>query len=396
MNRSPFVERVRLKNFKSIAGCDVGLGALSFLVGPNGAGKSNFVDALRLVSDSLRNSLEHALRDRGGIGEVRRRSGGHPTHFWIRLDLNIPSGGQAMYAFIVGAKAEGAFEVQREVCRIRSGEGTADYDVSSGRVTSSSLSAPPAASDDRLYLVNASGLMPFRKLYDALAGMGFYNPNPKDIRALQPPQDGRLLDASGRNIASVIAALERNAADRKSLIEDFLHQVVPSVHGVERKVLGPMETLEFRQDVSGSKHPYPWRFLAASMSDGTLRALAVLTALYQVNGNGGIPLVALEEPETALHPAAAAVLRDALRDAARTTQVLVTSHSPDLLDDKDISEKEVLAVVAEDNVTRIGPIDEAARDVLRRQLYTAGELLRIDQLRPDAGFFDQREPDFFD
>ena len=156
-----------------------------------------------------------------------------------------------------------------------------------------------------------------------------------------------------------------------------------------------METLQFRQDVSGAKHP--WHFYAASMSDGTLRALAVLTALYQANGNGGIPLVAIEEPETALHPAAASILRDALRESSRETQVLVTSHSPDLLDDSGISEANLLAVVSEKNVTRIGPIDEAARAVLRKQLYTAGELLRLDQLRPEPGLFvDDAQLDLFD
>jgi AAA domain, putative AbiEii toxin, Type IV TA system len=71
--------RVVLKNYKSIAACDVELASLVFLVGPNGAGKSNFVDALRFVADALRGSLDHALRERGGIKEVRRRSGGAPN-----------------------------------------------------------------------------------------------------------------------------------------------------------------------------------------------------------------------------------------------------------------------------------------------------------------------------
>jgi len=383
--RKPFVERVRLKNFKSIGACDVTLGSLTFLVGPNGAGKSNFVDALRFVSDGLRNSLDHAMRDRGGIAEVRRRSGGHPTHFGMRLDLNLPSGGAAQYAFVVAAKPEGAFEVQREICRLRSPDRSSYYDVSRGEVASASMANPPAAADDRLYLVNVSGIADFRQIYDALASMGFYNPNPKEIRALQPPQDGRLLDSTGRNIASVLASMDRSAPERMRRIEEFLHQVVPSVHGVERKVLGPMETLQFRQDVAGAKHP--WHFYAASMSDGTLRALAVLTALYQANGNGGVSLVAIEEPEIALHPAAASVLRDALRDSSRQTQVIVTSHSPDLLDDAAIAEDNLLAVVAKDNVTQIGPIDDAGRGVLRKQLYTAGELLRIDQLRPQPSLF---------
>ena len=49
----PFLTRVRIKNYKSIAACDVKLGNLAFLVGPNGSGKSNFLDALRFVADML-------------------------------------------------------------------------------------------------------------------------------------------------------------------------------------------------------------------------------------------------------------------------------------------------------------------------------------------------------
>lgn len=63
-----------------------------FLIGPNGAGKSksNLLDALRFVADSLSTWLDHALCDRGTIKEVRRRSGGHPDHFALRLDFALP------------------------------------------------------------------------------------------------------------------------------------------------------------------------------------------------------------------------------------------------------------------------------------------------------------------
>ena len=65
MSNSTFITRVRLRNYKSIATCDVRLYPLMFLIGPNGAGKSNFLDALHFVADALRISLDHALRDRG-------------------------------------------------------------------------------------------------------------------------------------------------------------------------------------------------------------------------------------------------------------------------------------------------------------------------------------------
>src|SRR2546430_2666067 len=110
----PFLTRVRLRHYKSITACDVPLSRLTFLVGPNGAGKSNFLDALRLVSDSLRSSLDHALRERGGIAEVRQRSGGHPKHFGIRLEFTLEDGTQGHYAFEVGAKAGGGYVVKSE------------------------------------------------------------------------------------------------------------------------------------------------------------------------------------------------------------------------------------------------------------------------------------------
>jgi len=157
---------------------------------------------------------------------------------------------------------------------------------------------------------------------------------------------------------------------------------------VERKAVGPMETLEFRQDMAGSKHP--WKFLAQNMSDGTLRALGVLTALLQSNIDYSPMLVGIEEPETALHPAASAALREALTRAAEQTQVIVTSHSPDLLDDQSIDADSLLAVVSEGGETRIAPLDEASKTVLRDHLFSAGELLRLNQLAPDPAVLAQQ------
>ena len=82
------------------------------------------------------------------------------------------------------------------------------------------------------------------------------------------------------------------------------------------------------------------------------------------------------------------MLIDSLRDGAERAQVLVTSHSADLLDDKEISDGSILAVVARRCETCIGPVDEATRTSLRDQLYTAGELLRMNQLEPDPSIFD--------
>jgi len=386
MRDSTFLTRVVLKNYKSIAACDVRLGPLMFLVGPNGSGKSNFLDALRFTADALRRSLDHALRDRGGISEVRRRSGGHPTHFGVRLEYSLRNGASGYYAFTIGAPPAGGYEVQTEECGIVGREapsGRAFYKVQGGQVIACTVQGGPPASVDRLYLVNAAGLPEFRPVYDALSRMGFYNLTPDRMRDLQPPDAGELLARDGSNFASVVANLGKHAPEVKRRIEEYLGKVVPGVRGVDARSIGPKETLEFRQEVSGAKDP--WRFLAANMSDGTLRALGVLVSVFQ-SANGGaasVPVVGIEEPEVALHPAAAGVLLDSLREASVHTQVLVTSHSGDLLDNEDLPTESILAVHAQDGATLIAPVDEAGRTALRDRLYTVGELLRLDQLRPD-------------
>jgi len=380
-----FLKRVVLNNYKSIKECSVTLGPLTFLLGQNGAGKSNFLDALRLVAESLNTSLEQALRERGGINEVRRRSAGHPTHFGIRLEWKLPDGTNGVYAFRVGAQKKGGFEIQQEECRVFQHGRVEEsfYKIGDGELREKSFDVGPAASSDRLYLVAASGLASFRPLYDALSHMGFYNLNPDEIRELQPPDAGEVLKRDGSNLASVLGAMAKENKEAYHRIVAFLSKVVPGIQDVAVKHVGRKETLEFRQVVGTTQAP--WRFMAENMSDGTLRALGVLTALFQ-SSNGQrkkVPFVGIEEPEVAVHPGAAGVLRDGLRTASKVTQIAVTSHSPDLLDDKDIGDENILAVVNRNGETKIAPPDEAGRSAIKDRLFTVGELLRLNQLEPD-------------
>ncbi len=341
---------------------------------------------LRFVADALKSSLDHALRDRGTIKEVRRRSGGHPNHFALRFDLNLPSGQIGHYSFKIGAKPAGAYEVQSEECRIFvSGDALSQshhFHVQSGTVVDASFSPAPASLPDRLFLVAVSGIPEFRPVFDALSRIEVYNLNPREIAAMQKPDPGDILRRDGSNAASV---LQQFSAQARALVSSNLSRIVQGVSGAEAKTLGSQETIEFRQVVRGQEHP--WRFLAGAMSDGTLRAFGILLAVFQAaSGRPGRPpplLIGLEEPEMALHPAAASVLLSALREGARRCQILVTSHSPDLLDNSDIPTEALLAVSNHDGLTQIGPIDIAGRDVLRDKLFTPGELLRQNQLAPD-------------
>lgn len=382
MSEAVFLRRVALRNYKSIERCDVELGPLTYLVGANGVGKSNFLDALHLVADALQGSLDNALSVRGGIEEVRRKSAGHPTHFAVGLDFVLADGTPGSYKFTVGARSKRGYEVTSEQCELTPG-GQRLYFLRDARsAIRSSEVAFPAVAPDRLALVSASGYPAFRPAFDALVSMAFYNLNPKLMREPQKAQDGRVLKSAGENLASVLGHLERTQPDALQRIVQFLAAVVPSVHGVRRTALGPLETIEFRQPVAGTRDP--WKFPAMNMSDGTLRALGILVSLFQANPDHSPAVVGIEEPETALHPGAAAALREALNAASTRTQILVTSHSPELLDDPALAPEQLLAVAESDGKTVIAPIDAASREALSARLFSAGELLKLGQLSPSA------------
>lgn len=388
----PLVKRVGIRNYKSIGKADISLGRLTVLVGRNGAGKSNFLDALRFVADGLQTSLDHAVKARGGIDSVRRRSTGHPRNFAIHLEVVLPTFDTGVYSFEVTARERGGFVIRREQLRVHSAAGglLGSYTIENAEVKEASVENAPPAFPDRLYLVTASGFPAFRPMFDALLSMGFYNLNPEAIKELQSPDAGELLHRDGGNIASVVARL---GIDRPAVIERiqaYLSTIVPGITEVERVSLGPRETLQFKQKVVGSSHP--WKFFASSMSDGTLRALGTLVAVTQL-AERKVPatLVGIEEPETALHPAAAGALMDALREAAAHTQILVTTHSPELLDQIKLDSESLLAVVSQEGRTRIAPIDEASREAIKDHLYTPGELFRLDQLEPDRKDLQRQE-----
>ena len=378
--------RIVLRNYRSIAACEVSPGALTFLVGPNGAGKSNFVDALRFVADSLRDTVDDAFRERGGVRAVPRRGTGRTASFGLRIEFDL-GGTTGHFAFEIRAEGRGGYRIRREECAILESDGASwHYETVDGVMRSSNIVRPPGAVAGRFYLSRASHVPEFQPAYRALAGMGFYNFDPQSMRTLHRSDAGDLLSRDGGNLASVLSRLADRDPEIVKRIEGYLAAVVDGVEGIRTRRYGSEDRLEFLQRTGATTRPT--RFESVSLSDGALRALGVLTGLFQGTGNADGPrLVGIEEPESTLHPSAAGALLDALRDASENAQVLVTTHSPELLDDKDLTADELLAVVATDGRSRVGRIDEAGRNTLRQRLCTPGELLRMGQIRPDPKTF---------
>jgi len=300
------------------------------------------------------------------------------------LQLSIPGQQIVNYAFSIKAHSAVPSEIEIEYLTVvsESGEMIAYYEVKSGEVVKSSVENPPAAQADRLYLVSASGLPEFRPVYDALSSMAFYDFNPESMRGFQAPDTGESLRREGSNVASVVARLSDEHPELLDRITQYMGAIVPGLEKIERVALGPVETLKFTQTTG--EPLFPHEFYLWNMSDGTLRALGSLVAAFQFAGRERMAgLIGIEEPESSLHPAAVAILMDAFREAASRTQILITSHSPDLLDQLDLDSEVLLAVSSTEGVTKIAPIDQASVNIIKENLYSPGELLRQDQLDPD-------------
>ena len=396
-----FLTRVVIQNFKSIAACDVTLGDLTCLVGPNGSGKSNFLDALEFVSDALNTNLAHAIRVRGGLASILR--GGLqgdpsrialPHNFGIRVEFDS-FGTPGHYSFEIAPEAEVAYLIAAEECVVgdawfrvgdRSPAGTVGRQVAvlESSVFPNLLSVSP----DQLSLSLAGASNPvFQRVYGLLMSMKFYNLVASQLRRKEYFNPGWGMASDGANAASTLLQMSETP-DRVRILE-YLKQILPTLIQIDTLQLPDSSLLlRFEEEFGdGIKHFFPH-----DISDGTMRALGILLALFRPYGG----FIGIEEPETALHPGASAVLLDALREASEQRQVLVTTHSPDLLDLMDVHSDTILAVSKSNGGTVIAPIDSVGLSVIREGLYKPGELMRMEQLIPATNSPEARETNLFD
>ncbi|MXZ30655.1 MAG: AAA family ATPase [Acidimicrobiia bacterium] len=392
------IQRVRLRNFRSIERCDVALSNLNVLVGPNASGKSNLLDALQFTRDALHFRLDEALRMRDGFSEVCRKSEGSPIEFAVRIDLAIRRRSDtysptAFYAFKVGAAPGGGYLVQREMVEHRTPLHLTGFERIGDDVRllkydgEDSMKAP--ASDD-LFL-SQSGLFP--EVFDQLRHMTVYALDPVTMRKPQRSAPHEVLVRDGRNLGGVL----RNHPSTR--VCEYLSTIVPGVENVEGVHIGGYDTFHVIQRVDGSSSRST-TFSAASVSDGTLRALGVLVALLADSPQPGRPprppLSAIEEIEAGLHPGAVGILWDAMCEASLNSQIVVSTHSPDLLDRDDLQDDATLLGVAfQAGRTIVGTPSKADMRILEERLCTPGDLLRQVRLQPAPMTMEPPDQDMF-
>jgi predicted ATPase len=338
--RSLRFTRVVLANWRNFTHVEAPLQRRLFLVGPNASGKSNFIDAFRFLSDvvTVGGGFQAAVARRGGVSMIRSFSARrHPS---VRITVVLgtdASPHEWEYDLTFGQDNQRRPEITSEVVRRRGFE----------------LVRRPDAEDEQdherlrqtsLEQVNVN--RSFRDVADFLESVRYLHVVPQLVR--EPDRSaGRVNDPFGGDFLEQIArATKRTRDTRLRRISEALRVAVPQ-----------LEELELTSDVKGAPHIRGryrhWKNGAwqteEHFSDGTLRLLGLLWALTEGSG----PLL-LEEPELSLHPEVVRHIPQMFAQVQRRTgrQLIVSSHSPEILDDPGIGLDEVMTLTTAAEGTR--------------------------------------------
>ena len=401
------ITKLRVKNFRSIRDIELHLSPLTVLVGPNASGKSNLMDVLRFLSDAIRRDLSRALSSRHGIGEVRRWQPSYGPRLSMEIGIEVVHGDRCMeYDFIVASNADGRHWVNEKISVFSKRNGRQCYQeiaIENGNVVTPEWMvsdngdldddtdfdptdlALPGVSRMHLGLGRKAGdaagareiRSDLRLLHRNLQRMHFYQLSPNSLRTLRQQSTPYPLRHDGRNFASVLRDWQENMPDHMDRIRKYLGILVSDVTDMRvESVDGYLVT-----KLKHAKTPYeganPW-FNLNKESDGTVRLLGLLIALYQ---RPYPPLIGIEEPELFVHPGVLETLAELLKEASRRSQILVTTHNPDLIDQFRTDNLRVVKSI--DGVTEVGKVSRNQAEAVRRHLFSPGELHSMEGLEPD-------------
>lgn len=403
------LKRLVLKRFHSVLSEKIFLSNPTFLVGVNGSGKSNLVDAFAFLSDATEFPLQTVVDRRGGIHSLITRRPGEklrprmgrwsliseegefvPT-FGMRVDFEGLTGVERQiqsghFAFELQMLSRYSYKVIREQCSINAGGNASWYDRREASFGSNieflKNFEPRFVTASGLFLQTIGAIFPFVFVQQFLKGMSVYSIDPTKLRNMQDPDIGSTLRPDGRNATSVLTEIIGDSRETATRISEILATISPGLKSVHPVRQGKQLSLKFVQEWGEGKR---LDFDAFSMSDGLLRALGLVLAVYQPNKPS---VIVIEEPEASIHPGALGVILDLLRHASRRMQVVVTTHSPDVLDAKWVHEEALRMVTLDNGVTRVGGLSEFSLKAMREHLMGAGELLRSNSLEPEAPLFD--------
>lgn len=384
MNTRP-ITKIIIKRFRSFPSAVFELDNPVFVVGRNGSGKSNLADVFGFTAEAMTSPLQAVFDGKGGIAAVRNRSSvkSAPPNMGLAFEFGAFNGIEGgRFAFEVKALPNYGFRIVREQCLVRKKDGARWWFDRTDTWKSNAEGLIPALEPTALALPLVGGDERFAPIFKVLSAMRVYSIEPSKLREMQDPDSGVVLKSDGVNAASVLQELSRgeNAKVTQQEIHRILESIVPETRSVSPKKHGNKLSMTFLQQWAEGKK---LTFDAFSMSDGTLRSLGLIMAVFQKQSPS---VLVIEEPEATIHPGALGAILDLIRRAAKTMQVVVTTHSPELLDAKWITDTNLRIVSWQEGASHLLLPSAATREAMRSHLMGAGELLRSNALHAEDLF----------
>jgi len=369
------VSHITLKNWRNFQSVDVDMGNRVFLVGPNASGKSNFLDVFRFMRDITKQGggLQKAISDRGGIPKIRCLAARRESDVEIDVSLAETATEEILWRYAIGIKQEVRGYRNPYLVYERVWEGDQQM-----------LNRPDHADEkDRLrltqtHLEQISLNQPFRDISKFFDSVQYLHLVPQLVRYPSAfPGPGIPGDPYGQNFLERVARTRQNTRQaRLRKIEGALRVAVPQLkHLIDIKDKSGIPHLEATYE--------HWRPKGAKQredqfSDGTLRLIGLLWALLD-----GDSLLLLEEPELSLNAGIVSklpALMHRLQQQKRSRQkrqVMLSTHSADLLSDKGIGGEEVLLLLpsAEGTDVKVASSIQEIRDLLEGGLSVADAVL---------------------
>lgn len=397
-----FLKSATIRHFKSLDNVHVDFAPITVVVGPNGVGKSNFVDALKFFRDIAHDGLDHAVISREGIDRIRQTSKSRPynisMHFELRPSEDEPDLGSASYQLVLSGKegdyrieGEGAQYLVQRYVRTDDANGNPDFTTEiepeayerkrdgelriCGKAYDKKLRGDVVALGQQLDLdVLGAPIAEFAQEWKFCA---LY---PNTLRKLSPLVREHGLSEDGSNWASVVRALKKTKNGRQALerIAEVMRSTVPGYRDIAVETAGsylvPRMSLLSVEDDRAKEH----KFDPVQLSDGTLRVFGILLALYQ---QPAPPFLVIEEPEQTVHPGVLPALAEAFKEASSRTQIVITTHSPHLVDQFDPDSIRVAS--SKDGLTLISPIKHSQVEAVKRKLMSLQEFMLAEGLQPE-------------
>jgi predicted ATPase len=310
------LEKLTIKNFKSIQKQTLALGPLNIFIGGNGAGKSNLIEVFRFLREIANQNLGGYTALKGGADTL--------LYFGRKRSREME-----MFLEFVDGDTSNAYEVKirgTDDDSLMIWQETAFYHERKKYKKPYDYPVSSVAKESKLKQVTHICARQVMRDLESYRVYHFHDTSETAaVKGTCDVDDNRFLRPQAENLAAFLYWLQEKSPDHLANILDTIRQVAPFFDSF---TLAPSKHNESKIRLEWREKGSDAYFNASSLSDGTLRFICLATLLLQPD----LPaVVLLDEPELGLHPAAITLLADLLSSASTRTQVMVATQSVTLV-----------------------------------------------------------------